>query len=347
MASMISDCLADASFERGRRLGDGLDFRLLNDFQRDFPLCARPFARVARRLGCSEAQVIRRLEALRASGAVGRVGAVFSPRRIGASTLAALKVAPSRLAEVAALVSGLASVNHNYAREHSWNLWFVATAPDSVALARTLREIRRETRCPLIVLPLLTEYHIDLGFDLTNGERTRSVGMRPVTSPRMPERAELALMAALEGGLPLLCRPFAAIARRAGMHESQVIAMLRGWLAEGTLKRFGVVVRHHELGYRANAMCVWNVPDERADALGMQLADCAGVNLCYLRRRAGGRWPYNLYCMIHGRDRASVRERIAQVGASCGLDGFDASVLFSTRRFKQRGASYLAAVADG
>lgn len=326
---------------------DRIDACLLNDFQRDFPLVARPFARLARELGCDEGRVIARLRDLLAAGTVSRVGAVFSPRRVGASTLAALKVAPQRLDRVASVVSAFPGVNHNYAREHAWNLWFVLSAPDAVSLARTLREIHRDTRSPLIALPLLTEYHIDLGFDLRSGARAARAAARVAGPQRLPAADELSLMVALQDGLPLRCRPFAAIARRAGLAESRVLEMLSGWHADGTLKRFGVVVRHHELGYRANAMCVWDVPDPLADHFGTRLAACEGVNLCYRRRRAGPDWNYNLYCMIHGRDHHQVRARIGEIGAACGLAAFPSDVLFSTRRFKQCGARYFADTAHG
>jgi len=322
------------------RREEALAWRLLNDFQRDFPLQTRPFGPVARTLGCSEAEVRARLAALQASGAVSRVGPVFSPRRVGASTLAALQAPPERLDEVAAVVSGFAGVNHNYAREHDWNLWFVATAPDSVALARSLREIHRLTRCPLITLPLETEYHIDLGFDLADGARVcRGRPQRVAPSPA-PGRRTQALMAAIQQGIPLLARPYQAVARHASLTEAEVLRQLRVWLGDGTIKRFGVVVRHHELGWRTNAMCVWDVPDAAADEFGRRLAACDGVHLCYRRRRAGRAWPFNLYCMLHGRERAEVHERLRQVTAACGLAGYRRQTLFSTRRFKQCGARY-------
>ena len=87
-------------------------------------------------------------------------------------------------------------------------------------------------------------------------------------------------------------------------------------------------------------MCVWDVPDEEADHFGTRLATCDGVNLCYRRRRAGSRWRFNLYCMLHGRDRVEVRERLRIIAGRCGLERFPHEVLFSTQRFKQRGASY-------
>ena len=107
---------------------DALDFRLLNDFQRDFPLCSAPFAELASRLGVAESAVLRVLEVLRREGKVARVGAVFAPKRIGASTLAAMAVPPEKLDAVAAAVTRFPEVNHNYEREHHYNLWFVVTA---------------------------------------------------------------------------------------------------------------------------------------------------------------------------------------------------------------------------
>ncbi|NIO40811.1 MAG: Lrp/AsnC family transcriptional regulator [Burkholderiales bacterium] len=143
-----------------------LEKRLLNDFQRVFPLCARPFAEIARQLGISEAETIDSLRSLSEAGAVSRVGAVFRPHRIGTSTLAAMAVPASRLEEVATMVSDYPEVNHNYEREHRYNLWFVAVAPHEAALARVLSDIERRSGLPVLRLPMLEDYHIDLGFDL-------------------------------------------------------------------------------------------------------------------------------------------------------------------------------------
>jgi DNA-binding Lrp family transcriptional regulator len=149
------------------------------------------------------------------------------------------------------------------------------------------------------------------------------------------------LIAVLQEGLPLVARPYAAIGARIGMSEDDVRARLCELQAEGTIKRFGVVVRHHELGYRSNAMVVWDAPDERVTALGQRLAALEFVTLCYRRARQLPAWPYNLYCMIHGRDRASVQAKITEAIAACGLQGLPHEVLFSRRRFKQCGARYV------
>ena len=145
---------------------DAHDRRLLDEFQAGIPLVPGPFAQMAEQLGLAEGEVIARLRLLTESGAVSRVGPVFRPRQLGASTLAAMAVPPERLAEVATLVNSFAEVNHNYEREHAFNLWFVLTAPDQSGLERVLAEIGRRAGLPVLDLPMLAEYHIDLGFPL-------------------------------------------------------------------------------------------------------------------------------------------------------------------------------------
>jgi len=143
-----------------------LDQKLLNDFQHGFPLTPTPYADIARELGMTEAEVLARLEALIAAGAVSRVGAVVRPNTIGVSTLAAMRVPPADLERVAALVSSFPEVNHNYEREHEFNLWFVVTAPDAAHRQRVLDDIAERTGREVLSFPLLEDYHIDLGFDL-------------------------------------------------------------------------------------------------------------------------------------------------------------------------------------
>ncbi len=146
---------------------DAADRRLLDEFQRDFPLVDRPYAVLGERLGLSEAEVRSRLAALKDQGAVSRIGAVFKPHSVGASTLAALAVPPDDLEQVADLVTGFAEVNHNYQREHAYNLWFVVTADSRADIDRVLYEIADATGLEPLDLPLLEDFHIDLGFSLT------------------------------------------------------------------------------------------------------------------------------------------------------------------------------------
>ena len=148
---------------------------------------------------------------------------------------------------------------------------------------------------------------------------------------------------AMQDGLALTPRPFARIAEQLGTSEERVLETVRDLQARGVIKRFGVVVRHHELGFRANAMVVWDVPDERVRAVADGLCADPAVTLCYQRPRRPPKWPYNLFCMIHGRDRAAVLDKLAALRSAAGIEALAYCVLFSRRRFKQRGARYDAA----
>lgn len=320
-----------------------LEFRLLNEFQHGWPLVAEPFAAVAGQLGVSESWVCARLALAQRQGMISRVGAVLAPGAVGASTLAALEVAPQRLQEVAQKVTAFAQVNHNYEREHRINLWFVANAQDEARLEQALAAIEREAQSgPLLALRLLEEFRIDLGFDM-RAETAAAASTAPPTPhhPRALSASQWLLIGALQEGLPLVPRPFAALGEAVGLGEAQVLEQIRHWCEEGVIRRLGVIVRHRELGYRANAMVVWDVPDPVVHRLGGALAQQDGVTLCYRRTRALPRWPYNLYCMIHGRRREAVLERLSDIEARTGLGAFAHEILFSRTRFKQTGARYV------
>jgi len=146
---------------------DALDRRLLDEFQRDFPFEPHPFAAIAGRLGIAEASVIARLERLQAADLISRIGSVIAPHRAGWSTLAAMRVPEARLDDVAALVNSFKEVNHNYEREHAFNLWFVVTAASRAQGEAVLRAIEAATGIAVMSLPLEEAFRIDLGFALT------------------------------------------------------------------------------------------------------------------------------------------------------------------------------------
>jgi len=152
---------------------------------------------------------------------------------------------------------------------------------------------------------------------------------------------ERGVIAALQAGLPLVSRPYAAIAERLGLSEAQVLHTVEDLRARGTIKRLGLVVRHHELGYRANAMVVWDLPEAVVAESAPILAAAEAVTLCYQRPRRPPQWPYNLFCMVHGRRREAVLAIVDELTTQAGLAGYPRAILFSRRRFKQRGARYL------
>lgn len=312
---------------------------LVDHFQRGFPLVSRPFRQIGVQLGLAEADVLGRIDRLSRSGAVSRVGAIVRPHAAGYSTLAAVAALPGDIEAVAGAINAFAGVNHNYEREHAYNLWFVVTGRDRPAVATVLAGIEQATGLPVLNLPLEKSYHIDLGFSLF-GENAAKPRSRPLTGRADDE--DRRLLGAMERGLPLVPRPFAGIAEALGLTEGAVIARLDSLLARGIVTRFGVIVRHRAFGYAANAMAVWDIAGAAVDAVAEGFAATPGVTLCYRRPRRLPAWRYNLFTMVHGRDRASALSVIAGLERAGGNAVAARDVLFSLRCFKQRGAVFSA-----
>ena len=143
-----------------------LQQRIINGYQKGFPVCSRPFEVIAQQLDASEQDVIDALSDLQQRDVLSRLGPVFCHKKAGASTLAAIAVPAKQLDKIAGLVNSFEQVNHNYAREHDFNLWFVVTANDEAALNKTIVDIELLTGLPVLMLPMEASYHIDLGFNI-------------------------------------------------------------------------------------------------------------------------------------------------------------------------------------
>jgi DNA-binding Lrp family transcriptional regulator len=316
-------------------LRDPVNLRLLDGFQRDLPVVRRPYGEIGRALGLGEDEVIARLARLVDCGAVTRVGGTCRPNTAGASTLAAMAVPDDRIEDVAAVVGAEEGVNHSYLRENRLNLWFVATGPDRAAVHGLLGRLRARTRLAVLDLPLVRPFNVDLGFALDG------LSLAPPAREADPDAlrpGDRAILQALSDGLALDPRPFTALARELGRNELDVLARIRALLAAGLIGRLGVIVRHRGLGWTANAMVVWRVPEAAVEPAGRALVGVPGVTLCYQRLPAANAWPYTLYCMIHARTRAEALAVLGRAEDAADLGGRPREVLFSVRCFKQRGA---------
>jgi len=339
---------------------DQLTQDLLNTYQRGLPLVSKPYAVMAEQLAYSEADVLIKLIALKSDGIVTRVGPIFDHRRAGSSLLAAMKVPPEQLKNVAEQINQYSEVNHNYGREHVYNLWFVVTAPTKLHLTEVLKNMESRTGFSILRLPMEKGYHIDLGFHLWPKEKTQKnftchshfTNAKSVNSPCRQKKnlvdadKQTQLRAMIQDGLPLTEKPFEQLAMVLKATEDQVISTLEYWLETGLIKRIGLVTNHHRVGFTSNAMVVWNVPDDQVDKIGGAFKNTGLVSLCYRRSRHLPEWPYNLYCMIHSRDRDTVAKHVAELVQQCGLQDIPKEILFSNHQFKQKGGQYKLLSAD-
>lgn len=166
---------------------------------------------------------------------------------------------------------------------------------------------------------------------------------RPVTALR-PDSAEPLLDAidrqiivATQAGLPRVARPYHAIAALVGVAAEEVMRRLQRMLETGIIRRIGAVPNHYALGYKANGMSVWDVPDERVRELGEKIGALDAVSHCYHRPRHLPAWPYNLFTMVHGRDRAEVEAKVRAIADLLGSADRGHTVLYSTRILKKTG----------
>jgi len=154
---------------------------------------------------------------------------------------------------------------------------------------------------------------------------------------RLTAEIDRAIVRAAQAGLPRVERPYHAVAAAVGITPELVMARIDAMLADGRIRRIGAVPNHYALGWRANAMSVWDVADDRVDVLGATVGALPGVSHCYRRARHLPLWPYNLFAMVHGRTRAEAATKVAAIAAVLGDAARQHDVLYSTRILKKTG----------
>ncbi|MFB6141287.1 MAG: Lrp/AsnC family transcriptional regulator [Halosimplex sp.] len=334
---------------------DAVDAALIDGWQSGFPVRERPFEAVAADVGVDEREALERVQRLYDEGVFRRFGPVLNPPVIGSSTLAAVKAPEERFDEIADVINGYEQVNHNYARDHEWNMWFVVTAASKERRDAILEAIEERTDCDVLALPMLTDFYIDLEFPVVNGDRfaRESLTETDVSATTISERAaadltdlDRRLLLEIQGGFPLSATPYRDVAEAVGAPVEDVLASVERLLADGCIKRIGCVVNHLVTGFDANCMVVWDVPDDELDERGVDVGQLPYVTLCYHRpRRPDQEWPYNLFTMIHGREQSAVDEKVDELAAE--YLPYDHERLFSTETLKQTGARYEDLVDDG
>ena len=326
---------------------DAADRRLLNRIQEDFPLDAVPYRALGAAVDLGEDEVLARIALLREARVIRQISAIFDTRALGyQSTLVAMRFAPERLEAAAQRISDHPGVSHNYARQHEYNLWFTLAVPpgqDVAAAAQALgaRTGALQTR----VLPTLRLFKIGVRLDVA-GERSpeaqegqRIYGAADVTrGQRAPlDPRDIAFIRVLQRDLPHVSRPFDGYAAELGVGLDDVFQWCAAMTASGKMRRFSAVLRHQNAGFVSNAMGVWQVPVERVEEVGAQMAAFAAVSHCYLRPVYPD-FPYNVYTMVHGRTRQECVRTLDAIAARTGITQRQA--LWSSREFKKERVRY-------
>jgi DNA-binding Lrp family transcriptional regulator len=322
---------------------DDVDRELLNAVQWDFPLDARPYAVLGERLGISEPEVRDRVAKLKDTGVLRQLSAIFDTRALGyTSALVAAKVDAERVDEAAAAVSEHPGVSHNYKRNHAYNLWYTIAVPPGSSLDEHIDALHAASGSLVTrKLPTLTLYKIGVKLDMTG--QTAANAKAEVLEHERPERKaempvpdlsdlELAVIRVVQEDLPNVERPFAAQGEALGLDEQTVIATIRSFKERKLMRRFAAVMNHRSAGFKANAMGVWAVPDDRLEELGPQMASFAAVSHCY-RRPTYDDWPYSVFTMVHGRSARDCEATIDAIRDETGVDEY--CLLWSVKEYKK------------
>lgn len=319
------------------------DRALLTVLQREVPVVARPWATLGAQVGLSEEDVIARVQMLKQAGVVRQISAIFDTVSLGyRSSLVACRCAREHEEQVAATINSHPGVSHNYRREHDFNLWFtLAVSPQSrLGLEGTVERLAQATGVTSMrLLPTLRLFKIGVKLDVNGDEsplsrddggyrRANHAGRAPLTED------EIRYVRVMQEDLPLVAEPFVEMAMRLGWSLDRLQAVTERMRATGRLRRISAVLRHREVGFRANGMAVWRVPGTDADVerVGERFASFRAVTHCY-RRPMYPDWPFNVFTMIHARRREECDAVVAELARTSGLQEY--AVLYSTREYKK------------
>ena len=166
--------------------------------------------------------------------------------------------------------------------------------------------------------------------------------MNKESLPEMDESRTLSpldkrLIHELQQDLPVVSRPFAVVAERIGVSETELLERVRELIADGTIRRFGATIRHQRSGFEANAMVVWEVELEEAEAAGSIFASFREVSHCYQRPSRPG-WPYRLFTMVHAHSRQECRRIAEEMAEAAGVKKYD--LLFTEEELKKTTMAY-------
>ncbi len=313
-----------------------IENRLLGMLQSSFPLSREPYTEMGVRLGMSGDDVITRTVNLKKKGIVRQISPVLDARKLGfQSTLIAMKVDVSRIKSAEEYLIAHPGISHGYEREHEFNIWVTLSVPPGMDLQAEEMNISAGSHArAIIALPAVKVFKLRTNFshieDTSEEEDALSGNGLPGRARLL--KADKQIINGLQHDLPLSADPFAPLARSMGMDVDEMLAHSRALLRRGVIRRYGASINHHMAGYRANAMTCWKVPSCRVDELGRLLASNRHVSHCYERTTVDP-WHYNLFAMVHSRDRETCLQIIERMAAGTGLT--DYAVLFSIKEFKK------------
>ncbi|QDI89670.1 Lrp/AsnC family transcriptional regulator [Candidatus Nitrosopumilus sp. SW] len=322
---------------------DELDKELLNEIQWTFPLVTRPFDEIAKKFDTTPEIVKRRLKQLKEIGVLRQLSAIFDTRKLGyTSSLVAMEIEHDKLESVASQINRHPGVSHNYERDHQFNLWFTLAVPpgsdlktelDKFNVLKGIKKVR--------MLPTLQLFKIGVKLDMVD-EKKHDVApteeKKEIKNVKFePTEEDKNFIRELQKDMDIVDEPFVKAANNLGITENELFEKMKHYEEIGVMRRFAAILRHRQVGFTANGMIVWKVPEDKISDVGAQLGAFPQVSHCY-ERPTYPDWPYNVFSMIHCKTHDEANEMAKTIQDQIHVD--DYKILFSSREFKKTRVEY-------
>ncbi|MDD2399339.1 MAG: Lrp/AsnC family transcriptional regulator [Sulfurovum sp.] len=314
---------------------------LLYKMQDAFPLAPRPFKILAEELNAAEDDIISLVQKLKEQKIIRQTSAIFDTKRLGyASSLVAFKVPQRSVDKVAALINTHPGVSHNYLRDHEFNIWFTLAVPpkSKLGLEKTVELLAKKAEVEdFIILPTLKMFKISVKMDTTGTQSKKEKVKKAVYKNLELMPQHIAIIKALQNDIQITKEPFKEMADRLNLSYDAFFDLVNELSESGIMRRFATILNHRKAGFAANAMSVWAVPEDQAEAIGKEIASFSAVSHCYLRPSYPN-WPYNLFAMVHAKTQEECDAIIHEIAQETGLKEY--GKLYSTVEFKKQRIVY-------
>lgn len=322
---------------------DKLDKEILNEIQWTFPLTPKPYTIMAQKFGLSEKEIMERLVALKDAGIIRQISAIFDTRKLGyKSALVAMAIEPEKLDHVANQVNRHPGVSHNYERNHEYNLWFTLAVPPGSDLKTEIDKFSKlsgikKTR----LLPTIKLFKIGVKLEMVDEKKSdikpSEEKKKIIETKFVATDEEKNYIRELQKDLEIVESPFLKSAQKLGITEEQLLEKVKKYEEIGVMRRFAAILRHREVGFTANGMIVWKVPEERIEEVGEKLGAFPQISHCY-QRPVYPDWPYSVFSMVHCKSIADAEDMARQIQKQVEVN--DYKILFSSREFKKTRVEY-------
>ena len=314
---------------------------LLYKMQSSFPLTQKPFLELAKQFDTSEDEILELVKELKADGILRQTSAIFDTKRLGyKSSLVAFKVAEDKIDKAVEAINAHPGVSHNYLRDHDFNIWFtMAVEPSSkFGLEKTIEILAKQSEADeSIILPTLKLFKISVKMD-TTGKKAKKEQVKKAKNKNLeltPKHIEA--IKELQKDIAIVSEPFLEATKKLNISYDEYFTLANELKEAGVMRRFATILRHRKAGFNANAMSVWEAPEDKAEEIGEKLASFSAVSHCYLRPSFPN-WKYNIFAMVHAKTQEESNALIEEMAKETGLTNY--RKLYSTKEFKKQRIVY-------